>query len=108
MQINLSGVVSSDWQSAPAMELYPGIRKRDLWQGQNGAKAAILEIDAQASFPELDVHQPGPEEVFVISGVFNDGIRDYPAGSFIHNPAGSAHVPQSREGCVLFVFFPEG
>ncbi len=108
MQINLSGVVSSDWQSAPATELYPGIRKRDLWQGQNGAKAVILEIDAHASFPELDVHQPGPEEVFVLSGVFNDGVRDYPAGSFIHNPAGSAHVPQSTEGCVLFVFFPEG
>ncbi|MDT5269347.1 MAG: hypothetical protein QOH49_1533 [Acidobacteriota bacterium] len=55
-----------------------------------------------------DVHEPGPEEVFVVSGVFNDGVRDYPAGSFIHAPAGSSHVPQSRTGCVLFVFYPEG
>ncbi len=55
--------------------------------------------------PALDVHVPGPEEVFVVSGVFNDGAHDYPAGSFIHNPAGSSHVPQSKEGCVLFVFF---
>ena len=39
---------------------------------------------------------------------FNDGVRDYPAGTFIHNPAGSSHVPQSRTGCVLFVFYPEG
>jgi len=70
--------------------------------------AQILEIDAGAKLPRLDVHSPGPEEVYVVSGVFNDGVHDYPAGSFIHNPAGSAHVPQSTEGCVLFVFFPEG
>ena len=108
MQINLQGVSSSHWQSVPAREIYPGIRKRVLWQGPTGAKAAILEIDANAVFLELDVHQPGPEEVFVISGVFSDGVHDYPAGSFIHNPVGSAHVPQSKEGCVLFVFFPEG
>lgn len=108
MQINLAGVSSSNWQSAPAIEIYPGIRKRNLWQGHNGAKAAILEIDPGASFTELDVHQPGPEEVFVLTGIFSDGVHDYHAGSFIHNPAGSAHVPQSKKGCVLFVFFPEG
>ena len=41
-------------------------------------------------------------------GVFNDGARDYPAGSFIHAPAGSSHVPQSAKGCTLFLFYPEG
>ncbi len=108
MQINLAGVFSVNWESVPAVEIYPGVRKRDLWHGHNGAKAAVVEIDAGAAFAELDVHHPGPEEVFVLSGVFNDGVHDYPAGSFIHNPAGSAHVPQSKQGCVLFVFFPEG
>jgi anti-sigma factor ChrR (cupin superfamily) len=54
------------------------------------------------------VHEPGPEEVFVVSGVFNDGVRDYPAGSFIHAPAATSHVAQSRTGCVLFLFYPEG
>jgi ChrR Cupin-like domain len=108
MHINLTGVSSTHWQSVPAREIYPGVRKRDLWRGQNGAKALVLEIDAGASFTELDVHEPGPEEVFVVSGTFSDGVHEYPAGSFIHNPTGSAHVPQSKEGCVLFVFFPEG
>ena len=28
--------------------------------------------------------------------------------SFIHNHAGSSQVPQSSEGCTLFVFYPEG
>lgn len=108
MVINLAGVVSANWQDIPAQEIFPGIRKRILWQGTNSAKALILEFDAGASFTTLDTHAPSPEEVFVVSGVFNDGIHDYPAGTFIHNPAGSAHIPQSTQGCVIFVFFPEG
>ena len=105
---NLEGVVAANWQDAPVREIFPGIRARFLWQGKSGSKAHILEFDAGATFTTLDVHAPGPEEVFVISGVFNDGVHDYPAGSFIHNPAGSAHIPQSKQGCVIFVFFPEG
>jgi anti-sigma factor ChrR (cupin superfamily) len=109
--LNLDGVVAVDWRALPAEEIFPGIpgiRKRTLWQGSNGAKALFVEIDAGQRFPVLDVHEPGPEEVFVVSGVFNDGLNDYAAGTFIHNPAGSAHLPQSRTGCVLFLFFPEG
>ena len=106
--INLDGVVATRWQDVPASETFPGIQKRLLWQGSGGASALILEIDAGAKFPTLDVHSPGPEEVYVVSGVFNDGVNDHPAGSFIHHPAGSAHVSQSTVGCVLFVFFPEG
>jgi len=108
MVLNLEGVVSANWQALPANEIFPGIHMRILWQGTNGAKALILEIDAGARFTTLDSHFPGPEEVFVISGVFNDGVHDYPAGTFIHNPVGSAHFPQSKQGCVIFVFFPEG
>jgi anti-ECFsigma factor, ChrR len=108
MVINLEGVVSENWQNIPAKELFPGIRQRILWRGSNGAKAKILEIDPGAKFTKLDTHFPGPEEVFVVSGVFNDGVHDYPAGTFIHNPAGSAHVPQSKQGCVIFVLFPDG
>ena len=84
--INLEGVVSANWRDLPAKEIFPGVRMRNLWQGTNEAKAKILEID------------PG----------VHDGVHDYPAGTFIHNPADSAHVPQSKEGCVIFVFFPEG
>src|SRR5262245_58814743 len=89
-------------------QIYPGVGVHRLWKGVNGAHAIIVEIQPGHSFLELDVHEPGPEEVYVVSGIFNDGVRDYPAGSFIHNPAGSSHVPQSKTGCVLFVFYPEG
>lgn len=104
--INLEGVVDVNWRDVPAKEICPGIRKRDLWRGQDGARAQIVEIDAGAAFTSLDAHS-GPEEIFVVTGVFGDGAHEYPAGSFIHNPAGSAHVPQSRDGCVIFVFSPQ-
>lgn len=94
-------------QDAPVRELFPGIRLRPLWSAGD-AKAYVLEMDANTCWQGIDVHDPGPEEVFVVSGVFNDGDRDYPAGTFIHAPAGSSHVPQTTTGCTLFLFYPEG
>jgi anti-sigma factor ChrR (cupin superfamily) len=93
---------------APIRELFPGIRLRPLWSGPGGATAHVLEMDPGSCWEGLDVHEPGPEEVYVVAGLFNDGVRDYPAGSFIHAPAGSSHVPQSATGCTLFLFYPEG
>jgi anti-sigma factor ChrR (cupin superfamily) len=102
------GYVWSTVQDAPVRELFPGIRARMLWSGENGAKAAVLEMAPGTCWEGIDVHEPGPEEVYVVSGVFNDGERDYPAGTFIHAPAGSSHVPQTKAGCTLFLFYPEG
>ncbi|MFD0688063.1 cupin domain-containing protein [Actinomadura fibrosa] len=105
---SMHGYVWSNVRDAPVRELFPGIRSHSLWSGDNGAKAFVLEMDPGTSWEGVDVHDPGPEEVFVVSGVFNDGDRDYPAGSFIHAPAGSSHVPQTEQGCTLFLFYPEG
>jgi quercetin dioxygenase-like cupin family protein len=87
---------------------FPGITVKLLWEGDNGAKAVITEIEPGAVWGKEDHHNPGPEEVYVISGVLNDGVNDYPAGTFLHAPAGSWHVPQSTQGCSLFLFYPEG
>jgi anti-sigma factor ChrR (cupin superfamily) len=65
-------------------------------------------MDAGTCWPRRDVHEPGPEEVYVVAGTFNDGARDYPAGTFLHAPAGSWHVPATATGCTLFLFYPEG
>ena len=108
MKIDLTGVETAHSQAAPRKRIYPGVTKIDLWGGANGARALVLEFEPGATFAEIDENFPGPEEVFVVSGTFSDGVHAYPAGSFIHNPTGSAHVPQSRSGCVLFVFLPEG
>jgi anti-sigma factor ChrR (cupin superfamily) len=102
------GYVSVSVVDSPVRELFPGIRLRPLWQGPTGAHANFLEMDAGASWPRPDVHEPGPEEVYVVAGIFNDGARDYPAGTFLHAPAGSWHVPATATGCTLFLFYPEG
>ena len=107
--IDLAGVVARHWQEVPARELcHPGFSTRLLWSGADGRRALLFEIEPGAVYPELDVHWPGAEEVFVLSGSFCDGVNTYPAGTFIHHPPGSAHIPQSTTGCVLFVYFPEG
>jgi anti-sigma factor ChrR (cupin superfamily) len=95
-------------ENAPVAEKAGGIRVRTLWKHESGAKAQVVEIDPGGCWVGTDLHEPGPEEVYVVTGVFNDGVRDYPAGTFIHNPAGSSHVPQSETGCTLFLFYPEG
>ena len=84
-----------------------GVRVRTLWR--DGVKRALeVEIDAGAQWPGLDHHVPGPEELYVLSGDFDDGANVYRAGTFLHHPVGTSHSPRSVEGCRLFVFYPEG
>jgi anti-sigma factor ChrR (cupin superfamily) len=45
----------------------------------------------------------GGEEILVIEGTFSDEHGDYPAGSYLRNPPGSAHAPFSEGGCLLLV-----
>jgi quercetin dioxygenase-like cupin family protein len=102
------GYVSTSVDEAPVTELFPGVRLRSLWRGGDRAHAHVLEMDPGTRWPHRDVHEPGPEEVYVLAGTFNDGARDYPAGTFLHAPAGSWHVPGTESGCTLFLFYPEG
>ncbi|PHS71974.1 MAG: anti-sigma factor [Cycloclasticus sp.] len=99
----------TELQNAPSTELFPGIRIRTLMEDELGVRAMLVEIDPGACWQGGDdVHESSSEEVYIVSGVFNDGIRDYPAGTYIHMPKGSAHVPQSKTGCTVFVYYPDG
>lgn len=106
--MDLTGVIATHWADVEPVEIHPGFSTRLLWTGEAGRKALIFQIAPGAVYPELDIHAPGAEEVFVLSGTFCDGETSYGPGTFIHHPAGSSHIPQSKDGCVLFVFFPEG
>lgn len=97
------------WKNAadsPSQKVSEGISVCPLWQGEASAQAMVVEIAPGAKWEGIDSHDDNSEEVFVISGVFNDGVRDYPAGTFIHHPVGSSHIPQSATGCKLFIFNP--
>ena len=45
----------------------------------------------------------GGEEIFVISGVFEDEHGRYPEGSWLRSPHMSSHKPFSTEGCTILV-----
>ncbi|QFU76323.1 cupin [Halioglobus maricola] len=51
----------------------------------------------------VEHRHPGGEEIFVISGVFEDEEGAYPAGTWLRNPPGSVHSPFSEQGCVIYV-----
>lgn len=96
----------SHWQDESMSAMFPGICFCQLWQSARGAKAVVVKIEPGGKWQGYDVHESGSEEIFVVEGIFNDGDRSYPAGTFIHYPQGSRHVPQSETGCLLFVFYP--
>ncbi len=105
-EVNYEGITSTNWRDTQSKEVAPGIFERIIWEGEAGKRAVVLEFQAGAKFPSVDSHQSGPEQIYVISGVFSDGQADYAEGSFIHNPLGSAHIPQSKTGCIVLITFP--
>ena len=95
-------------EDVPVDEILPGLRVRRLWGERGSPRALLVDIAPGVHWPGVEVHDTGPEEVYVVQGVFQDGERSYPAGTFIHNPTDSQHVPGSDTGCTIFVFYPEG
>ena len=104
---DVSRAVAVRRESASLRSPGAGIEIRELWR--DGERSALLvKMPAGAEWPALDYHVPGPEEVYVISGDLNDGPFTHREGTFVHYPAGSSHAPSTRDGCLLFVFYPEG
>lgn len=63
--------------------------------------AALVRWDPETFF-QAHAHFGG-EEIFVLSGVFEDERGRYPAGTWLRSPHLSRHQPFSREGCTIFV-----
>jgi len=74
---------------------------RVVLHAHRGEKVALVRFAPGAGVPN-DPH-PGGEEIYVLEGVLSDEGGDYPAGTWVREPAGSAHGPFSREGCVIYV-----
>ena len=103
----MNQITSVHWKEQKMSSIFPGIDACELWSENNGAKALVVKIEAGGKWQGFDVHESGSEAIFVIEGIFSDGDRHYPAGTFIHYPQGTSHVPQSEKGCLLFVFYPQ-
>ena len=87
------------WMDSPL----PGVRRRLLERdgGELARATSIVSYAANSCF-SLHHHDLG-EEIFVLEGELEDESGFYPAGTYIRNPPGSSHAPQSRPGCTLFV-----
>ena len=109
VRMNLEGVIGVRADDVPSVDYYPGVRKRTLLaSGPGSLRILQVEIEAGKGFLDLDVHESGPEYIYVVDGTFGDGAREHPAGTFILHPAGSSHIPQSKRGCKLIVILPTG
>jgi anti-sigma factor ChrR (cupin superfamily) len=90
---------AAPWTPSPAA----GVERRMLFRvGDEIARAtSIVRFAPNSRFP-MHMHGGG-EEILVLEGVFQDETGDYPAGSYLRNPTGTAHAPWSDPGCVIFV-----
>lgn len=87
------------WLASPE----PGVERRMLDRiGDELAKASTVVRYLPESQFSTHHHDLG-EEILVLDGMFSDETGDYPAGTYIMNPPGSAHAPFSKAGCTLFV-----
>jgi len=88
------------WVDSPAS----GVQRMMLDRiGEEVARATTLVRFAPNS--QFDAHtHGGGEEFLVLEGVFSDEHADYPAGTYVRNPIGTAHKPHiGPEGATILV-----
>lgn len=70
--------------------------------GEVARATSLVRYAPAMQFPE-HVHGGG-EEFLVLEGSFHDAMGDYPVGTYVRNPIGSAHAPWAgTDGALLFV-----
>ena len=81
----------------------PGVTRMMLDRdgGEVAVATSIVRYAPKSRF-EPHQHELG-EEFLVLDGVFSDEHGDYPAGTYIRNPPGTAQQPHSEQGCTIFV-----
>ncbi|MCV6605808.1 MAG: cupin domain-containing protein [Porticoccaceae bacterium] len=82
----------------------PGV-ERMMLDRIGGEVARATSIVRYAPFSKFSSHShTGGEEFLVLDGVFADEHGQYPKGSYVRNPIGTAHTPViGAEGATIFV-----
>lgn len=79
--------------------MVPGLQVMPLMR--QGSGTSLVRWAPQTYF---NAHRHyGGEEIFVVSGIFEDEHGRYPAGTWIRSPHLSLHKPFSKEGCTIIV-----
>jgi anti-sigma factor ChrR (cupin superfamily) len=89
-----------DWSPSPSSTVW---RKRLFHRGgaESGVVTSVVRYEEGSSFHRHE--HPDGEEILVLEGTFSDDRGEHPAGTFMLNPEGYGHAPQSPGGCLLFV-----
>ncbi len=96
-----TAVVRIDTTKTPWLPgLVPGLSVMPLHQYQH-EHAALVRWQPGTYFQQ-HAHFGG-EEIWVVSGVFEDEYGRYPSGTWLRSPHMSRHQPFSREGCTIYV-----
>lgn len=108
------GFVVAHRDDVEVVEVGDGIVVRRLFRDGPEAtahRAVVVSFPAGAQWPGDDVHEPGPEGVYVVSGTFH-GLAGpgtvHGPGTFLHCAAGTRHSPSTDTGGELFVYYPRG
>ncbi len=87
------------WRATPS----PGVEWKKLhFERSSGRSAVLLRFAPQASYAAH--RHPRGEEYFVLEGQLEDGGASYGPYTYVRLPAGSAHRPSSKSGCIVLVW----
>jgi anti-sigma factor ChrR (cupin superfamily) len=87
------------WEDSPAQGVWR--KKLEREAAESGQVTSVVRYGPDSRF-SAHTHPRG-EEIFVLSGVFEDEHGHYPAGTYFRNPPGTRHTPASTTGCELLV-----
>jgi anti-sigma factor ChrR (cupin superfamily) len=80
--------------------LVPGLSVMPIWSAATH-HTALVRWAPGTVFTRHRHH--GGEEIFVVSGTFEDEQGRYPTGTWLRSPHLSEHTPFSRHGCTILV-----
>ena len=88
-----------EWVPSPA----GGVERcmLDRIGGEVARATSLVRFAPNSAFP-THTHGGG-EEYLVLDGAFGDETGTFPAGTYVRNPIGTAHAPDVKEGCTIFV-----
>lgn len=97
--IHLPGLTGGGWRALRFAPFREGVEICELCTGEPAV--ALLRYAPGASVPRH--RHTGLETILVLEGEQSDERGDYPVGSLVLNPEGSAHSVWSTPGCVVLI-----
>jgi len=91
-----------EWRETP----YVGVTFKKLhFDKETGHSAVLVKFGPDTRY---GAHRhPQGEEYYVLEGSIEDGGKTWGPGSYVYHPAGSAHRPTSKEGCIVLITLPK-